>query len=57
MVYDKDLVEELMNIQENRGKLANWDLDDDLKIKKSRRKKALTKNLKKAQNKEEEKSL
>lgn len=57
MVYDKDLVEELMNIQENRGKLANWDLDDDLKIKKSRRKKVLTKNLKKAQNKEEEKSL
>lgn len=57
MVYDKDLVEELMNIQENRGKLANWDLDDDLKIKKSRRKKVLTKNLKKAQNKEEEKFL
>jgi len=57
MVYDKDLIEELMNIDENRGKLANWDLDDDLKIKKSRRKKALTKNLKKTQNKEEEKSL
>lgn len=57
MVYDKDLIEELMNIDENRGKLANWDLDDDLKIKKSRCKKALTKNLKKTQNKEEEKSL
>lgn len=57
MVYDKDLIEELMNIEENRGKLANWDLDDDLKIKKSRRKKALIKNLKKTQNKEEEKSL